>query len=322
MEWYNLSRARSNFRAFNVIIGGRGIGKTYSALDFLISEEQPFIYMRNTDVQLKESASEFGNPFKKWSTDHGRDVKLVKEGMHAAIIEGEKRLGHGVALSTFENMRGVDLSDVRYVLFDEFIEKRKLAFDQFNTFTNFYETVNRNRELLGEPPLMVFMLSNAQKLGNPILAGLGLIPVIENMLIKGSSEYKAGNFFIDLPESAVSEAKRNTALYGLTKDTFFYKEALDNKFAYDSFRGIYNRKLREYYPVVGIDDLYIYKHKSTGRYYICYSQSNTCKTFTSKDNKALFMRFYGIILRDAEASDRVEYSDFTAKMKLQEILGI
>ena len=321
MEWYNIAEARGKLRAFNVIIGGRGIGKTYSTIDFLVNEDKPFIYMRNTDVQMRESSTAFGNPFKRWNLDRGRDIHIAKEGQHAVIIEGEKNLGYAVPLSTFENLRGVDLSEVKYVLFDEFIERRKLSFPQFDTFANFYETVNRNREILGEEPLKVIMLSNAQKLDNPILAGYGFIAIIENMLLKGEKEKTGKHFYIALPESSVSDAKRSTANYELTKDTYFNKEALDNKFAYDSFHGIKKRPLQEYTPLCGIDGIFIYKHKSTGRYYACRSQSNTCKIFTRKDGSILFMRTYGQRLRLADASGNLDYQDFTVKSKLSDILG-
>ena len=47
------------------------------------------------------------------------------------IDEDPKVIGYGVALSTFENLRGVDLSDVNYVLFDEFCELIKSSLMSF-----------------------------------------------------------------------------------------------------------------------------------------------------------------------------------------------
>lgn len=325
IEWYNISKSADKLRALSIIIGGRGIGKTYSAIDFIVNSGKPFIYMRNTDVQLKESSTAFGNPFKRWNIDHDRNIKIVKEGMHSVIVEaaddGDYRyLGYAVALSTFENLRGVDLSDVVYVLFDEFIERRTLSFQQFETFANFYETVNRNRELQGDEPLKVIMLSNAQKLANPILAGYNFIPIIENMIRRGDREKVDKHFYISLPESSVSEAKRNTANYILSKGSKFADEALDNKFSYDSFYNIKKQPLREYTPVCAIDDIYIWRHKAEGIYYVCRSRSDKVNEFTSKDNRTQFLRTYGLKLKDGCASGRVFFSDFTIKMQLMDIL--
>lgn len=324
MKYYEIRERADKLRALSIIIGGRGIGKTYSTIDYLVSTGEKFIYMRNTDVQLKESSTAFGNPFKRWALDHGRDIKIVKEGMHSVIVETvdniPTEIGYAVALSTFENLRGVDLSDVKYVLFDEFIERRTLSFAQFETFANFYETVNRNREFNGEDPLKVIMLSNAQKLANPILAGYNFIPIIENMIKQGRKEYVSKHLYIALPESEVSEAKRQTANYVLANGSKFAAEALDNNFAYDSFYGVVKRNIVEYRPVCTIDDLYIYKHKSNSKYYICRSRALNIPEFTSKDSLTHFLRAFGSTIRDNINVGRVEYEDFVIKTQVLELL--
>lgn len=325
MKWYNIAEKKNKLKAINIIIGGRGIGKTYSTIDFLLNENKPFIYMRNTDIQLDESSSGFGNPFKRWNLDHDRNVQIVKEKRHSNIIEvgsdgAANIIGRGCALSTFENMRGVDLSEIEYVLFDEFIEKRKLAFKQFEAFVNFYETVNRNRELIGEEPLKCILLSNAQKLDNPILLGYNLIPVIERMIRNGQKEYSNQNLYIHLPESEVSEAKKQTANYQLINGSKIADEALNNKFAFDSFYGIIKRPLVEYKAICCIDDIYIYKHKSNNKLYACSSVASNIPEFTSRDNKTIFLRSYGQLLASAAAKGGLEYSDFVIKSKLFDII--
>lgn len=324
IKWYDIRDYERKISAINIIIGGRGIGKTYSALSYLIEKGKTFIYLRNTDVQLKESLTAFGNPFKRWNRDHDRNIYFKAEKSHSLIYDADQEdgqpIGYGLALSTFENLRGVDLSDVEYVLFDEFIEKRSLTFRQFECFVSFYETVNRNRELLGEDPLICFLLSNSQKLDNPILAGYGMIPVIEHMIRSGQKEYRKPGLFLNLPDSNVSEMKRNTANYTLINGTKIADEALNNAFAFDSFYGIKKCNLNEYIPVLQIDDLYIYKHKSTGTLYVCQSQAINVPTFSSRDNLTAFLRAYGNILLDAAAQGKMNYSDFVCKSKLFDIL--
>ena len=227
MKWYEI-RAE-NLRPISIVIGGRGIGKTYSTISFLMESGEKFIYLRNTDVQLRESASDFGNPFKRWNLDHGRNIEIHPEGKHYIISENEEIVGYAAALSTFKNLRGVDLSDIRYVFFDEFIEREKIRFDQFSAFANMYETINRNRELLGEQPLYTILLSNAQKLDNPILAGYGFIGRIEKMMQTGRRLEKTKEYSIELPESEISEAKAETAMYKLAAGSRYAEEALRNE---------------------------------------------------------------------------------------------
>lgn len=322
IKWYRIGDYEKKLTAINIIIGGRGIGKTYSALDYIIESGDPFIYMRNTDVQLKECITSFGNPFKRWNTDHDRNVYFHSEKSHALIYEEGRDLpiGYGLALSTFENLRGVDLSDVKLVLFDEFIEKRKLSFRQFEAFVSFYETVNRNRELLGEEPLKVILLSNSQSLNNPILAGYNLVPIIESMIRSGQKEYKKPGLWLNLPESEVSEAKRATANYQLINGTKIADEALSNKFAFDSFYGVKKAKLAEYIPVLQIDDIYLYRHKSSGLLYACSAQAQNIPVFSSRDNITAFLRSYGRKLMDAASQGKLEYADFITKTKLLDII--
>lgn len=325
MEFFDIRRFMDEVRAIGIVIGGRGIGKTYSSIDFCIDgQDKRFIYMRNSVVQLEESCGEFGNPFKRWAADHGRTVFMEKEKNHALIYEdledGQKCIGYGVALSTFENLRGVDLSDVDYVLFDEFIERKKFTFDQFAAFQHFYETVNRNRELFGEPPLKCILLSNSQKLDNPILAGYGLIPVIEGMVRSGQKKYKNKGLMVLLPESDISDLKAQTENYKLINGSKIADENLKNKFAYDSFYGIKKRPLKEYTAICCIDDVYIYKHKSNGKFYACHTRSDGVREFDSKDNRIIFYRTYGRFLELAAANGTLEYSDFVVKTKLFDIL--
>lgn len=329
MQWYEIRTRGQKLRALNFFIGGRGLGKTYSAIDLAIERATQsgakILYLRNKKTQMDECATPFGNPFKAWARDHGRDIYMAAEKNHYMIYErvGEEvvLLGYGAALSTFENLRGVDLSDVDIVIYDEFIELGTLAFDQFKTFTNFYETVNRNRELFGRPPLMVFLLSNSQKLNNPILAGFGCIGIIERMIKDGRSTYLNPNMFIELiPETEVSDAKKNTVLYRATKGTSFYDEAIRNKFANDSFAGIGKKPINEYVPVCRIDDLFVYKHKRDGRVYISRSPSNRVPEFTMKDTGTPFMLQYGAWLKANLASGQMLFEDFQCKAQISDIL--
>lgn len=328
MKWYHLPE-NDKLRPFTFIVGGRGIGKTYDSIDRAITDyKRKFIYLRNTREQLQESCGAFGNPFKKWAADHGRDILMELERKHAVVNEWtgsgdniEKEIiGFGANLSTFSNLRGVDLSDCEFGIFDEFIENKTLMFDQFDAFNHMYETVNRNRELEGRDPFKVVLLSNAQRLGNPILRGFNLIPIIESMQKNGQRAYANGPVRIELPFSEVSEAKRNTALYQATKGTSFSSESLDNNFVNDSFTGVQKVNLQEFTPMFCIDDIYLYKHKSEVLYYACSVPATNVKKYRSVDNFVIFYKLYGLQLKLAYGSDKLLFSDYSTKIDLLNLL--
>lgn len=323
MEWYKIPD-NDKLRPFTFIVGGRGIGKTYSAIDRAIREyKNKFLYLRNTREQLQESVGAFGNPFKKWASDNNLDIKMEMERRHAVVNQyvydcdgnsTKKCIGFAANLSTFENLRGIDLSNVQFILFDEFIEDRSLSFDQYKAFLHMYETVNRNRELSGEVPCKVVLLSNAQRLGNPILRGFNLIPVIESMQKSGQRSYSNGPIRIELPFSSVSEEKKKTALYQATAGSDFEKEALENNFINDSFTGVKKVNISEYSPMFAIDGIYIYKHKSEVLYYACAIPAPVRK-YRSVDNYIVFYRLYGLQLKLAIGSDKMLYSDYSTDRK-------
>lgn len=325
MEWYDVSKVLRKDCFLYIIIGGRGIGKTYSALRFLMEQKQPFIYLRNTDTQISESASVFGNPFKKLNQDFGLDYRLESEKKHYLIneyVNNEKILrGYGAALSTFSNLRGVDLSDVKYFILDEFIERRTLSFRQFDAFQGFYETVNRNRELSGEPPLVGFLLSNAQTLNNEILLGYGLVNKITELYNNGFRFFQDRGLYFEIPESDVSKAKAGTANYKLISGTDTAREYLSNKFAHDDFSNIKKQPIQEYKPIALLmlkdGSACFYKHKSDSRIYAAAVPAFGVKRY---EKQPLFMREIGIELRQYAIRGKIYYDSFETRLFVSKVL--
>lgn len=327
--YYDITERLNRLRAVNIIIGGRGIGKTYSALRFMMEQKDPFIYMRNTDVQMQESASVFGNPFKRLNKDLGRYVSLDAEKRHYLITEQppeeEKQIiGYGAALSTFTNLRGVDLSDCRWCVFDEFIERRTLTFKQFDAFAGFYETVNRNREIQGEEPFRVILLSNSQTLQNDILAGYGLINKITEMVRNGERIYSNRDLYLELPSVEISEMKKDTANYRLISGSGAAREALENEFAYDSMSGVGSQRINEFIPVcmAAIDKgdyITFYRHKSNGTVYAAHRFDWNCPRYET-DRYMLFLKERGLQLREYILRGRMTYDTYQTKILTAKLL--
>lgn len=329
MKWYDIRDNIKKWRVFNLFLGGRGIGKTYSAIDYVINEGRQFLYVRSTDKQIQLSLTpDRGNPFKKWASDHDRDI-FIRHGEEVNDIvevagENETILGCAAALSTFENLRGVDFSMIDIIFYDEFIQTRPFAFDAFRAFLNLYESVNRNRELTGAEPVKVLFLANTQELNSPILAGFDLIGSIEQMKRTGQNKFSRGDIYVELCASEISGAKARSVLYRNLPEADQYKqEALYNEFSRNDFSGIGRPKnLREYRPLCNIDDIGIYAHKSMRKYYAAASKSNKVPQFNSKNQVGLFYRHYGGALSDAYASNNLLSDSFLTRQKILDILRL
>ena len=170
--WVNWDYILSQPAAFIQVIGARGVGKTYGLMKKLIREKKKFLYMRRLKSQLDQCGKTEGNPFKKLNMDLDLKILPYPTGGMITFRYNEKAgeiAAAGVALSVVANVRGVDYSDYDYIVFDEFIASvgERPIKNEFSAFLNFYETVNRNRELEGRDPVKCIMLGNANTLVNP-----------------------------------------------------------------------------------------------------------------------------------------------------------
>lgn len=330
-EYINTADYLKYKRAFTFVLGSRGIGKTYSSL--LVPLERPeyrkMLYLRNTQEQLNVCLKDFANPYKRINLDKNYIVKMDKEMNYAYINDytldtmNPDCIGYAAALSTFNNLRSLDMSDVNLILAEEAIQRQTLMYDQFSAFCNMYETVARNRELEGRPPLQCLVISNTQSLDSPLLRGFNLIPRIERMKTRGVGLHIDKDYVIVLTDGGgVTQLKSDTALYRMTTGTGYYEEALQNDFAYDDTTGVGYQNLHAFTPVCQIDSLYIYRKKNMAFYYCCWSRATKIPVYNSKDGLSHFMRAVGMRIRMAIEKGKCSYSDYTAKRDIYKILKL
>ena len=287
--WVNWDYIIKQGAAFTMVVGARGVGKTYGLMKYCIENRRKFIYLRRLKSQLDQCASASGNPFKKLNSDLGTDIqpKGTQAGVMFTDLDGTVALG--VALSTVANVRGFDYSDYDLILFDEAIasDGERPIQHEFNAFLNFYETVNRNRELSGEAPVQAVLLGNANRLTNPYFSGWHFMKTALNMIRGGQMVWRSGDgsrLMVMLLDSAISNRKKATALYKNASDGFLTM-ALDNAFRTDG-TNIRSMPIREFNHIVSIGEIGIYKHKAERLYYV--------SSLTRPDN---FYEAYGMGLK-------------------------
>lgn len=306
---------------FNFITGARGTGKTYGGLSKGIDRYQDgkgrFILLRRTMAEAELLwRNEQTNPFYQLNEDKGWNYGVVKKTKYTADIvrrvagpdgqlvpDGEP-VGMVLALSTVANLRGFSAGDVNYIFYDEFIPEPHVRpiRDEHLAFLNMYETINRNRELRGEPPVLVVCASNSNRLDNPLYSGLGLVDLVDRMKQRSqtvSVNRERGVQIVNMERSPISDAKRYTALYRMAGSGAFSDMALDNKYIGEGDRSlIQSRPLREYTPVCNVRDITVYKHKTGSDLYIIHRDAplGGLPTFlnTSADT-VRFRRQYGWI---------------------------
>lgn len=316
---------------FNLIIGGRGAGKTYGALRSCVEDGKRFIFMRRKQIQLDIINKPEFSPIRPICRDAGLQITMrsVAKGLSAFVpyeldADGSERVtgepyGYTCALSTVANLRGFDASDVDILIYDEFIpekSERPLAHEADALF-NCYETLNRNRELTGAQPLQLFCLANANDQTSPVLEHLRLIRRIDRMTRVGNELYtdpKRGLLLLLLRDSPISAAKADTALYRLTAGSDYAEMALSNNFVYEERGRIVSRPLGEYKPVVSVGEITIYRHKSRDMYYVSGHCTGSPPAYATGDAELERCRRAFPRLIEAHFDDIIEYEDYLCQV--------
>lgn len=318
--YLDFSGIASRGMPFNLIVGGRGTGKTYGALKYAIESGRRFMFMRRTQTQLDLINKPDFSPFKTINRDLGISVETeTASHYNARFILDDETVGYSCALSTISSLRGFDASDIDMIIYDEFIPERheRPIVHEGTALLNAYETINRNRELAGKPAVQLFALANSNDLGNPIFMELGLVLTADKMRSSGSEVYadnERGILLIMLASSLISEQKTNTALYRLTAGSDFSRMSIGNEFSGEERSRIGSRPLREYTPLVTIGELTIYSHKSNREYYCTRHRSGSPAVYGSGDiERKRFCRSYSR-LWDAFIEQRIVFEDYSLQL--------
>lgn len=269
--WLDTGYLLSKKTPFNIVIGGRGIGKTYGAIKYAIENNIVFLLLRRTKRQASLIGTPKFCPIKPVARDLGITYSIEKGGdgecdlIYKDTENGKMLCCFAGALTTFANLRGFDAMEIKLIIFDEFIPElhERTIKHEYDAFVNMYETVNRNRELEGYPPVSVLLLGNSNTINSAILRGLKTIEKIERMVNREQREsvlVDRGLSIFICTNSPISEQKANTALYKLTANTAFADMALNNAFAYDDFTNIRPMRITPEFNLIARFDLaFIYQ---------------------------------------------------------------
>lgn len=305
--YLNMGELFPHVLPYTWIWGGRGIGKTYGVLkDCRLDNPRKFVLMRRTQTQIDMLWKPMFNPFNAIDNDCGTITTIVRDGKIGMFYEGEIRedgtvapvglpIGYALALSVIHNVRGIDLSDVEIVVYDEFIPERheRPIKDEYNAFLNAMETIGRNRELQGRPALQFIGLTNSNTLGNPYFLGMGVIRTVSNMIKRGTEIWTnpdRGIMLVNILRSPISEAKKNTSLYRMAGEGSFSDMALGNDYSLDVCTRPGTFPLAEVKPLCAVGEICVYQHKALPVYYVSSHTSGSPERYNSDETSLLRFR--------------------------------
>lgn len=180
--YYKPSKILSYNAVFNFIVGGRGIGKTFSfkryVIDKFLKSGDQFIYVRRYKTELR-GRTEFFADVQHYYPNH--DFRIFGNRAQVSPVgarDDKKRawadMGFFIALSIAQNEKSVPYPNVKTILFDEFIiEKGNTQYisDEYDKFSNFFSTVDRAQD-----KTRVFFMANSVSIHNPYFLALKIRP--------------------------------------------------------------------------------------------------------------------------------------------------
>lgn len=319
---------------FCLVIGGRGTGKTYNAIKTCLEEHIKFVYLRRTSAQMELISKDEFSPIVKIGADIGKSLccaplSKYATGVYELNAEG-KPTGAAIAvnmsLTGVSNMRSFNAESFTTILYDEAIPEKheKRISHESEAFLQMYESLDRNRQLCGQPPIKCIVMANANNMEAAILQALNCVRTLDRMKKKHQTQYidrTLGLSVYLLNDSPISAEKRETALYKLTMgEGDFADMALNNAFSKDNYTDIGSRPLSEYNPVAAIGNICLYRHKSTYHWYVSETRSGKPKEFENTLTDRQRFRKYAIKSWQDYFDKKLTFENVNAKVFYRAIM--
>ena len=165
--WYNLNKTLSYNATINMIIGVRGVGKTYTTLKRVLEDFDnkgfEFIYLKRSKEDLRKTK---GKIFDQILIDKGEPPSNITVKGNA-LIRNKKIMGYCVDLKSAQQLKGVAFPLVKWIIFDEFIIREETSGQRYlhnevEKFLELYDSVARNRN-----NVRAMLLANSISFINP-----------------------------------------------------------------------------------------------------------------------------------------------------------
>lgn len=187
-KYYTLDKILSKNCVYNLIIGERSNGKTYSALKYALDryfkygEKFAIIRRWNEDIKGRRASDIFNalidnNEISKMSNKEYDTIQYYAGKFYRAKIADDTivcnkdfdNCGYIFSLSDNEHNKSISYPNVQTIIFDEFITNRIYLIDEFVIFMNTLSTIIRQRK-----DVKIFMLGNTINKYCPYFEEFGL----------------------------------------------------------------------------------------------------------------------------------------------------
>lgn len=237
LDYYSYKLVNSYNAAYNVIVGLRGVGKTYGfkemALDDWFKSREQFWYLRRYIDDTKLSTPVFFDdiahayPYADFRT-RGNVAEVA-----SAESRNDKRrewdvIGHFGTLSVAQRYKSTPYPAVTKLCFDEFIQEKggQYLSEEVRKFNNLYSTIDRWNDRT-----KAYLLANAVSMANPFFLQWKVRP---EAMTREFQRLFSGFMVIHFPDAATFKEQVDETRYGKfirASSPEFAEFAIDNKFS-------------------------------------------------------------------------------------------
>lgn len=192
VKYYSLKNILEREAHYNMIIGERSNGKTYSVLQYGLQrylehgEQMAIVRRWRDDFTGKRGASMFDGLVKNGEVERlsngewtgvyyfGGRWFLCKKDEQDNLVKDDNPIAYGFSISGGEHDKSTSYPGITTVMFDEFLTRTSYLPDEFVLFMNVLSTIIRLRD-----NVKIFMLGNTVNKYCPYFAEMGLTHIKE-----------------------------------------------------------------------------------------------------------------------------------------------
>ena len=278
--FWDISKLLSRNALINIVLGERGVGKSFQAKKFIINDflknGNEFFYVRRYRTELEKAYEGFFDQLQNEGLflDHTFKIVTNKKKVDKFYIDNQI-CGYGIPLSTSNILKSASFPKAKNLIYDEFlIDNGTYHYlrNEVIAFLDLLETAFRLRDF------RAILLGNSISISNPFFD-------FWHLELPYNSEFKTfknGTIVVNYIKNEVyREAKRNTRFGQLIDGTEYGEYAIDNAFLRDNTSFIAKRDpdARVYSTIILRGEKYgIWRNWKTGFVYISkdFEPSNPC----------------------------------------------
>ena len=331
--YYSPDKILTYNRPVNVVVGDRGVGKTFALTDPCMSSgiatgDEAFAWVRRYKEDLKPLKGTWWKDVQD-VTGKYQGIEFKSEG---SLISAKRKdgkafpIGSLVALTEYQRWKSVPHPKLKYIVFDEFMaeDTSKYLPNELEKWLNLVDSLMRMKK-----DVKVFMLSNSVSMANPYFEWLHL-----NGNDLGTGGFIKGSFWVveNTSYAEYRKAHSESSFGAMVAGTSYGSYSVDNKFLLDDLSDVTEKP-----PVGNMEHLWNFRIdgllisvQETDANVVWISQAKdetfTCYTYYPQDAKD-----YGATLLaktawpirytvDSYLNEKMSFSNLTVKNKIVKLV--